>query len=69
MELQGLARGDVRIAVGEGFIADLIAKPLGDFMSTFSGINVEIRMAGVNEAMSLLKDHEVELALLYASPG
>ena len=68
MELQGLARGDVRIAVGEGFIADLIAKPLGDFMSTFSGINVEIRMAGVNEAISLLKDREVELALLYAPP-
>ncbi|MGP8291439.1 LysR family transcriptional regulator [Vreelandella zhanjiangensis] len=68
MALQGLARGHVRIAVGEGFIADLIAKPLGDFMSMFSGINVEIRMAGVNEAISLLKDREVELALLYAPP-
>lgn len=68
MALQGLARGDVRIAVGEGFIADLIAQPLGHFMSMFSGINVEIRMAGVNEAISLLKDREVELALLYAPP-
>ncbi|WNL38658.1 LysR family transcriptional regulator [Halomonas sp. PAMB 3232] len=66
--LQGLTRGNVRIAVGEGFIADLIARPLGDFMTTFAGINVDIRMAGVNEAMSLLKDYEVDLALLYAPP-
>ncbi|MFG6665698.1 LysR family transcriptional regulator [Halomonas sp. HNIBRBA4712] len=66
--LQGLSRGNVRIAVGEGFIADLIARPLGEFMTTFEGINVDIRMAGVNEAMSLLKDYEVDLALLYAPP-
>lgn len=66
--LQGLTRGDVRIAVGEGFIADMIASPLGVFMSAFSGINVEIRTAGVNEATSLLKDREVDLALLYAPP-
>lgn len=51
MALQNLVKGEVRIAVGEGFIADLIAAPLGTFMSAFTGINVEIRMAGVNEAM------------------
>lgn len=68
MEMQGMTRGDVRIAVGEGFIADLIATPLGVFMSTFKEINVEIRMAGVNEAMALVKEREVDLALLYAPP-
>ncbi len=68
MAIQEMARGEVRIAVGEGFIADLIAAPLGTFMSRFSGINVEIRMAGVNEAMTLVKEMEVDLALLYAPP-
>lgn len=68
MAIQEMARGEVRIAVGEGFIADLIAAPLGAFMSRFSGINVEIRMAGVNEAMTLVKEMEVDLALLYAPP-
>ncbi|QOR40605.1 LysR family transcriptional regulator [Billgrantia diversa] len=68
MAIQGLARGEVRIAVGEGFIADLITAPLGAFMSAFAGIDVEIRMAGVNEAISLIKDMEVDLALLYAPP-
>ncbi|GHC27508.1 LysR family transcriptional regulator [Aidingimonas halophila] len=68
MAIQSLERGEVRIAVGEGFIADLISAPLQTFMSTFQAIEIEVRMAGVNEAMSLVKDREVDLALLYAPP-
>ncbi|MEC9484225.1 MAG: LysR substrate-binding domain-containing protein, partial [Halomonas sp.] len=68
MAMQELRRGEVRIAVGEGFIADLISAPLQSFLTTFDGIELEVRMAGVNEAMSLVKDMEVDLALLYAPP-
>ncbi len=68
MALQGLERGEVRIAVGEGFIADLISAPLQTFMTAFPGIEIEVRMAGVNEAMSLVKGMEVDIALLYAPP-
>ncbi|WP_151703064.1 LysR family transcriptional regulator [Nitrincola alkalilacustris] len=68
MAIQGLARGEVRIAVGEGFLSDLIAAPLQSFMSAFEGIEIEVRMAGVNEAISLVKEMEVNLALLYAPP-
>ncbi|QEM83437.1 LysR family transcriptional regulator [Halomonas binhaiensis] len=67
-ELQGLRRGEVRIAVGEGFIADLISAPLQSFMAQHRGIDIEVHMAGVNEAMTLVKDFEVDLALLYAPP-
>jgi len=68
MALQGLERGEVRIAVGEGFIADLISAPLQSFMAAFPGIELEVLMAGVNEAMALVKEDEVDLALLYAPP-
>jgi len=66
--LTRLDAGEVRIAVGEGFIADLINAPLETFMTAYPGIDIEVVMAGVNEAMALVKDRAVDLALLYAPP-
>ena len=66
--LQGLASGHVRIAVGEGFIADLISAPMQTFMTAYPGIELEIILACVNEAMALVKQCDVELVLLYAPP-
>lgn len=66
--LQQLVSGQVRIAVGEGFIADLIDAPLQTFMTAYPGIDIAVEMAGVNEAMALVKAREVDLALLYAPP-
>jgi len=66
--LQNLERGEVRIAVGEGFIADLISAPLQNFLTTYPGLEIEVHMAGLSEAMMLVKEDAVDLALLYASP-
>ncbi|MDN3523958.1 LysR family transcriptional regulator [Halomonas sabkhae] len=66
--LQQLVSGEVRIAVGEGFIADLIDAPLQSFMTAYPGIDLAVEMAGVNEAMALIKNREADLALLYAPP-
>jgi DNA-binding transcriptional LysR family regulator len=66
--LQQLASGQVRIAVGEGFIADLIDAPLQTFMTAYPSIDIAVEMAGVNEAMALIKAREADLALLYAPP-
>tara|TARA_Y100001001_G_scaffold24165_1_gene20441 strand:+ start:4619 stop:5557 length:939 start_codon:yes stop_codon:yes gene_type:complete len=66
--LQSLNSGEVRLAVGEGFIADLINAPLQTFMTAHPGIDIVVVMAGVNEAMALIRDREVDLALLYAPP-
>lgn len=66
--LQTLERGEVRIAVGEGFIADLISTPLQHFLTTYPGLEIEVKMAGLTEAMLLVKEDAVDLALLYAPP-
>lgn len=66
--LQSLDSGEVRVAVGEGFIADLVNAPLQTFMTAHAGIDIVVVMAGVNEAMALVRDREVDLALLYAPP-
>ncbi len=65
-DLQGLRQGQVRIAVGEGFIADLISQPLQSFIQLYPGIVLEVRMAGANEALGLVKEDAVDLALVYS---
>ncbi len=64
--LQGLRQGKVRLAVGEGFIADLISQPLQSFILRYPGIELEVRMAGANEGVALVKEDAVDLALVYA---
>ncbi|PWF24740.1 LysR family transcriptional regulator [Corticimicrobacter populi] len=66
--IRGLHAGQVRIALGEGFIADLIAAPLQSFLARHPGIALDVQMAGVNEAVQLLKDYDTDVALLYAPP-
>ncbi|WP_198649974.1 LysR family transcriptional regulator [Zobellella maritima] len=64
--LQSLKRGRVSLAVGEGFIADLISAPLQAFMARYPGIQISVEMAGANEATRLVKEDRVDLALVYA---
>ncbi|WP_375055306.1 LysR family transcriptional regulator [Zobellella sp. DQSA1] len=64
--LQELRRGQVTLAVGEGFIADLISAPLQNFMQRYPDIAITVEMAGANEAVRLIKEDMVDLALVYA---
>ncbi|PSJ43860.1 LysR family transcriptional regulator [Zobellella taiwanensis] len=64
--LQQLRRGRVTLAVGEGFIADLISAPLQNFMQRYPDIAITVEMAGANEAVRLIKEDMVDLALVYA---
>jgi DNA-binding transcriptional LysR family regulator len=68
-DLRDLRKGEVKIAVGEGFIVDLISAPLQDFISCYPGIQISVKTAGANEAMMLIKDDEVDFGLVYACPN
>lgn len=67
-KLQGLVSGQVGIAVGEGFIADLVSEPLESFMTAYPGIELDVTMAGMDEAIDLVTQGHVDFALLYAPP-
>lgn len=67
-ELQGVVTGRVRIAVGEGFIADLISEPMRSFTSEYPRVDLEVIMSGVDDATRLIKSGDVDIALLYAPP-
>nr|CDQ33824.1 Cyn operon transcriptional activator [Virgibacillus halodenitrificans] len=66
--MQNLEHGEVHIAVGEGFIADLVSAPLQNFLATYPGLEIEVHMAGLTDAMALVEEGGVDLALLYAPP-
>ncbi len=66
-KMKELKYGKVSIAVGEGFIADLISKPIQNFMVQYPGIQLSIEMAGATDAMQLLEDQHVDFAVTYAS--
>jgi len=67
-DLRDLRTGEVKIAVGEGFIADLISAPLQDFISCYPGIQISVETAGANEAIMLIKDDQVDFGVVYACP-
>jgi DNA-binding transcriptional LysR family regulator len=66
-DMKMLKYGKVRVAVGEGFIADLISKPMQNFMTQYPGIHLSIETAGAADAIQLLEDQQVDFAVTYAS--
>ncbi|BFM49240.1 LysR family transcriptional regulator [Marinomonas sp. THO17] len=66
-DIIGLKAGEVRIAVGEGFITDLISNSLQSFLERYPGIQLSIQMAGAKEAIQLLEDDQIDFAVTYAS--
>jgi len=66
-DMKDLKYGKVSIAVGEGFIADFISKPMQIFMTEYPGIELSIETAGAAEAIQLLEDKQVDFAVTYAS--
>jgi len=66
-DLKELQKGQVSIAVGEGFITDLLSSSLHSFLSAYPGIQVSIEMAGARDAVQLLEDDQIDFAVTYAS--
>lgn len=64
-EMRGLHRGTVRIALGEGFIADLTTGPLRRFALEFPGISVVLDVGGTNEVMRRVGEDESDIGLVF----
>lgn len=65
--LKELQRGEISIALGEGFITDLISSSLQSFLAAYPGIRLSIQMAGALNAVQLLEDNQIDFAVTYAS--
>jgi len=64
-ELQGLRRGHVSLAVGEGFIGDFFAEPLRRFCQRYPGVTLDVGIHGSRRIVELLSGDEAHIGLLF----
>ncbi|OEE11890.1 LysR family transcriptional regulator [Vibrio cyclitrophicus ZF205] len=66
-KLKNLKGGNVSIAIGEGFITNLVSQPMQTFMTRYPDINLSIEIAGALNAVKMLEDQQIDFAITYAS--
>jgi DNA-binding transcriptional LysR family regulator len=67
-ELRGLRSGTVRIALGEGFVSDLMAGPLTRFSKDYSTISIVLDVAGTDELVRRVSEDEADVGLVFNPP-
>jgi DNA-binding transcriptional LysR family regulator len=64
-DLRGLKGGTVRLAVGEGFIGDLLLEVLRGFMEQYPSIQITMRTAGTNEVVALVLEDDAHIGMVF----
>lgn len=67
-ELRGLSRGTVRIALGEGFVTDLMAGPLKRFSRDYGDISIVLDVGGTDELVRRVSEDEADIGLIFNPP-
>lgn len=62
---QRLETGTVSLVVGEGFVGDLIAKPLREFTERYTGIQLDIHLAGTSGIIEAIIDEQAHIGLMF----
>lgn len=68
-ELKTLKSGHIALALGEGFIGDLLGGPLQDFCQRHPHINLSMEIAGTDSVVQSVIDGEAQIGLLYTPPA
>ncbi|MDX1303590.1 LysR family transcriptional regulator [Photobacterium sp.] len=67
-QLKGLAKGRLELAVGEGFVPELINKPVALFNRKHPGITLSITTSGTNDVIRKIEMSEAHIGLVYHPP-
>ena len=67
-ELRGLRSGTVRIALGEGFVSDLMSGPLRRFSKHYPDISIALDVGGTNELIRRVSEDEADIGLVFNPP-
>jgi len=64
-ETRGLQRGHIAIALGAGFVSDLMGPPLQAFCTRYPGLTFDIEAAGTNEVVRRICEDTAHVGLVY----
>lgn len=68
-DIVGLRRGVVSIAVGEGFIEELIGHPLRTFAQHHPQLRIDLQFGGTDEIIRRVTDGSAHIGLVYNPPS
>ena len=63
----GLQRGHIKLAVGDGFIGDLMLGPLSEFSRLYPALTLSISTGGSNEVIRQVAEDEAHIGLVFHS--
>ncbi len=67
-DIRGLREGTVHLAVGEGFIGDLLIEVLRAFMDQYPAIRISTRIAATADVVHMVTDDEAHIGLVFQAP-
>jgi DNA-binding transcriptional LysR family regulator len=68
-DIQGLRRGHIDIAIGEGFVSDLMSGSLRSFWKQHPRLTMSLRVGGTNDIVRWVAEDQVHIGLVYNPPG
>jgi len=67
-DIRGLREGTVHLAVGEGFIGDLLIGLLRRYMDEYPAIRISTRIAATTDVARLIVEDEAHIGLVFQCP-
>ncbi|WP_243633844.1 LysR family transcriptional regulator [Motiliproteus coralliicola] len=67
--LRGLKSGHIDLAVGEGFVGDLMSEPLPEFNRRYPELSVSVTMGGTNDVIRRVEEDQAHIGLLFHPPS
>jgi len=64
-DLRGLKGGTVKLAVGEGFIGDLLLEVMQRFMEQYPAIRIAMSTAGTNDVVAMVLEDDAHIGMVF----
>ena len=68
-DIQGLRRGHIDVAIGEGFVSDLMSGSLRSFWRQHPRLTMSLRVGVTNDIVRWVAEDQVHIGLVYNPPG